>query len=110
MVKSLLAGAVLLTCCLAATAQTPSGPGTATATPFRLKAEKAVTHTTPPNISYVMDVTPEWQKERLARKGIMVQNTMDFSETADGRIYPVSGEIATARERTDLHPHRQPQV
>ena len=93
MVKSLLAGALLLTCCLAATAQTPSGPGTATATPFRLKAEKAVTNTTPPNISYVMDVTPEWQKERLARKGIMVQNTMDFSETADGRIYPAKSPL-----------------
>ena len=72
MVKSLLAGIVMMMWCLAAMATPPSVVGTPRALPFKVKTEKAVTNPVPTNLVYCKDMTPKWLDDRTTvRDGVL---------------------------------------
>lgn len=102
MVKSLLAGIVMMMWCLAAMATPPSVVGTPRALPFKVKAEKAATNSVPTNLVYCKDMTQPWQDDLLARKGITITRSMGVPQTPDGRIYPAKSPLREGEQTYTL--------
>lgn len=92
----------MLMWCLAAMATPPSVVVTPRALPFKVKSEKTVTNTVPTNLVYSKDVTPKWQDDLLARKGIKVTRSMGFPQTPDGRIYPAQSPLREGEQTYTL--------
>lgn len=88
MKQILICSITMLMWCLTAMATTPSGVGSVAASPFKVNAENAKTGIVPTNLISCRDMTPQWQKEWLAGKGIMVKRS-GLPEPAEGRINPV---------------------
>ena len=88
MKQILICSITMLMWCLTAMATTPSGVGSVAASPFKVNAENAKTGIVPTNLTSCRDMTPQWQKEWLAGKGIMVKRS-GLPEPAEGRINPV---------------------
>lgn len=89
MMKQILIFSItMLMWCLTAMAMTPSGAGRVAASPFKVKAENAQTGILPTNLTSCRDMTPQWQKEWVAGKGIRVKRS-GLPETSEGCINPV---------------------
>lgn len=88
MKQILIFSITMLMWCLTAMAMTPSGAGRVAASPFKVKAENAQTGILPTNLTSCRDMTPQWQKEWVAGKGIRVKRS-GLPETSEGCINPV---------------------